>query len=110
MRHIAIIGLIALLSGLLNSGCDFRLSFDSLSDGRCPIGMLCLWEGNARIDLVLKYKGEDATRFTLNTFSGFLSDTVVKDIRFELIDLFPYPEVDKDYQLDDYILQIHISD
>lgn len=39
-----------------------------------------------------------------------LNDTVANDLRFELIDVLPYPEADKDYQLDDYILLMHISD
>lgn len=93
-----------------NSEHVFRLSFDSLSDGRCPIGMLCLWEGNARIKLIIQQPGKSTNTFWLNTFDGFLTDTTVYGIRYELIDLLPYPEVDKDYQLDDYILKMRISD
>jgi len=146
MRHIVIIGLIVLLSGLLNSGCelfqrnsycrdyaseelilnrtldfkyselycnseyDFRLSFDSLQDSRCPIGAACIWGGNARVQLIFKQDQENASRFWLNTHINDLTDTVINGIRFELIDVLPYPEVGMDYQLDDYILQIHISD
>ena len=93
-----------------NSEHEFRLSFDSLSDGRCPIGAMCIWEGNASVKLIIKQEGKSDNTFWLNTFDGFLTDTTVNGIRFELIDLLPYPEIDKDYQLDDYILQLHISD
>ena len=93
-----------------NSEHDFRLSFDSLGDGRCPIGAYCIWEGNAHIDFIIKQEGRSEQTFTLNTIEGFLTDTTVNGIRFELIDLFPYPEVDKDYSLDDYVLQVYISD
>ena len=93
-----------------NSKHEFRLSFDSLSDGRCPIGMLCLWEGNARVKLIIQQPGKNISTFWLNTFDGFLTDTTVYGIRYELIDLLPYPEVDKDYSLDDFILHLKISD
>jgi hypothetical protein len=93
-----------------NSEHEFRVSFDSISDSRCPIGVLCVWEGNASVRLILKHDGENTTTFRLNTNSSFLTDTLVNGLRFELIDILPYPEVDKDYQLDDYILRMHISD
>jgi hypothetical protein len=35
---------------------------------------------------------------------------LINGIRYELIDVLPYPEVDQDYQLDDYTLQLIISD
>jgi len=92
-----------------NPEYEFRLSFDSLSDGRCPIGAMCIWEGNARIKFIVQQSGESSA-FWLNTHVSMQSDTVINGIRYELIDLLPYPVVDKDYQLDDYILQILISD
>ena len=92
-----------------NSEHEFRLSFDSLGDGRCPIGAYCIWEGNAHVDFIIKQEGRSEQIFTLNTFAGFLTDTTVNGIRFELIDMLPYPVVDKDYQLDDNILQILVS-
>jgi len=93
-----------------NSEYEFRLSFDSLSDGRCPIGAMCVWEGNARVKLIIKQEGKSDDTFWLNTFDGFLTDTTVNGLRFELIELQPYPEIDKDYILDDYILQLKICD
>ena len=87
------------------------LRMDSvLEDSRCPANVQCVWEGNARVDFILKQEGRSEQIFTLNTFAGFLTDTTVNGIRFEMIDMLPYPVVDKDYQLDDYILQILISD
>lgn len=93
-----------------NPEYEIRLSFDSIQDGRCPIGAMCIWEGNGRVQLIIKQGAESAIRFWLNTHDRFLTDTVVNGLRFELVDMLPYPQVDKDYQLDDYILQINISD
>ena len=93
-----------------NAEYEIQLSFDSITDGRCPIGAMCVWEGNASVKLLIKQDGENDASFTLNTFDGFLTDTTVNGIHYELIDMLPYPVIDKDYQLDDYILQLQISD
>lgn len=93
-----------------NSKYEFRLSFDSLSDGRCPIGAWCVWEGTARINLIVQSSNNANQTFTLFTHSSFLNDTMVDGIRYELIDLLPYPEIDKSYQEEDYILRLFISD
>ena len=93
-----------------NSEHEFRLSFDSLSDGRCPIGAYCIWEGTASVKLHVQQSGEKITSFWLYSHNSLLNDTTVNGLHFEWIDLLPYPEVDKDYVLDDYILQMIISD
>lgn len=93
-----------------NSEHEFRLSFDSLGDGRCPTGAYCIWPGNAHVDFIIKQGVGSEQTFTLNTFARSLTDTTLNGLRFELIGLLPYPEVDKEYSLDDYILQILVSD
>ena len=93
-----------------NSRHEIRLRFDSIADSRCPIGATCIWEGNGAVKLHVQQSGETPTVFWLNTHPNFLNDTVVNGIRFELIDLLPYPEVDKDYQQEDYTLQLRITD
>jgi hypothetical protein len=94
--------------------CDpayaIRLSFDSISDSRCPIGASCFWEGNASIKFIVTDKRDSVDTFRLNTFGGYHSDTLVGGLRYELIDLLPYPEIGKDYSLDDYTVQVLISD
>lgn len=93
-----------------NPDYKLRLSFDSLTDSRCPIGAVCFWEGNASFQLIVKSESNETNSFKLNTNENFRSDTVVNGLHYELIDVLPYPHVDKDYQLDDYILQLVISD
>jgi hypothetical protein len=93
-----------------NSKNEFRLSFDSIMDSRCPIGAECIWEGNARVKIRMQQSGQDPATFWLDTHVGFVTDTVVHGLRFELTDVLPYPEVGKDYQLDDYIVQMIITD
>jgi hypothetical protein len=93
-----------------NSKYELRLSFDSILDSRCPIGATCIWEGNARVKLHVLQSGKSTSTFWLNTHISSLTDTLVNGIHYELIDLLPYPEAGKYYSLDDYTLQLLISD
>ena len=39
------------------AGTDMKVRFDSVKeDSRCPEGVDCIWEGNAKIALTLKQK------------------------------------------------------
>jgi hypothetical protein len=93
-----------------NSKNEIRLSYDSIYDSRCPIGAMCIWEGNGAVKLHLQQSGRDPVTFWLNTHPDFLNDTVISGIRYELIDLLPYPEVGKEYQQEDYTIQLRITD
>ena len=92
-----------------NPEYEIRLSFDSLSDSRCPNGALCFWEGNASFRITVKSDSIESNSFKLNTYGNFLTDTVVNGLHYELIDIFPYPKIGQNYQLDDYVLQLIIS-
>lgn len=93
-----------------NSKYELRLSFDSLSDGRCPIGAWCIWEGTARINFIVQSSSASTHIFSLFTHNSLLNDTVIDGIGYELIDVLPYPELEKNYQEEDYILRLFISD
>lgn len=93
-----------------NPSYEIRLSFDSVSDSRCPIGATCIWEGNGAVKLHVQQSGETPAVFWLNTHPNFLNDTVINGIHYELIDLLPYPELGKDYTLDDYTVQLLVTD
>ena len=93
-----------------NPEYEFLIGFDSLADNRCPLGAVCIWEGNAGITITLKSRYHVYSSFRLNTHSRFLTDTLVDGLRFELIDVLPYPEINKDYSPEDYQLLLYISD
>jgi hypothetical protein len=93
-----------------NPEYEFLIGFDSIRDNRCPLGAVCVWEGNAGITITIKSKHQRYTRFRLNTHERFLTDTLVNGLHYELINVLPYPEINKDYALEDYELLLYISD
>jgi len=93
-----------------NGAERIRIAFDSLyGDGRCPIGVYCVWEGNARVHFTLEDKKEGTSEFILNTSGGLLTDTTIHGIVYELINLDPYPIVDVDYKQEVYTATMLIS-
>lgn len=71
---------------------DLRLIFlRVLEDSRCPVDVVCVWAGNARVELELILAGAGKSRVLLNSllepreasFSGYL---------IQYIDLKPYPK------------------
>jgi hypothetical protein len=92
-----------------NQANGIRLECDSLvGDSRCPIGATCVWEGNAELSFILEQDGDLLYEFNLNTNPGFRTDTTINDLRYKLLDLLPYPELDTVPNLDDYIIQLII--
>ena len=88
-----------------NQAKEIRLECDSLiGDSRCPIGATCVWEGNAELSFILEQNGDLRYEFNLNTHPEFRTDTTINGMRYKLLDLLPYPELDVDRYLDDYTI------
>jgi hypothetical protein len=78
------------------------ITFDSLiADSRCPIGVVCFWEGNAELSFVF-----NKTRFSLNTHPAFVTDTTLFEYKILLVQVYPYPHIDSTYTADRYRAEI----
>ena len=87
---------------------DRQITFDSLlEDSRCPYGVMCVWEGNAEISLLLYFNGTE-TRYNLNTYKKFQRYTVINNYKILLTGVLPYPEINIPIIIDDYSVKIHI--
>ncbi len=94
-----------------NSEKDIRLKCTKLiSDSRCPIGAACVWEGNAKVKFELYHDCCTYPYFNLNTNSLFLTDTIINRLRFQLIDIQPKPEMNKDHKYADFTIQLLVSE
>ena len=96
---------IAYRDTLFNREKNIWLSFDSLiTDSRCPIGVLCVWEGNAKVSLIF-----NSIQFNLNTHALFIEDTTISSYHIDLINVWPYPHIDSLYTDDQYSVKIRVT-
>lgn len=93
---------------LINQTEGISITFDSVkNDSRCPIGVLCIWAGTA--SAVFHYtKNYNSVYFTLYTMSTFRNDTTIDNYNIQLINLSPYPSVNKQIIPDEYVSKIMV--
>jgi hypothetical protein len=93
-------------------GEDLVVGFKSVDeDSRCPAGLQCFWEGNAKVTVELKKSGQALSTVQLDTSpsSGFSSKANYLNYTIQLIDLLPYPHVDSSILESDYIARFVVS-
>ncbi len=89
---------------------ELTIKFHSvLSDSRCPIGLICFWEGNAEVQFSYINNEGNGSDFILNTHSGFRTDTLINGYRIKLVKVLPYPEKDVIIDKDDYMVELDIN-
>jgi hypothetical protein len=72
----------------------YLLSFEKvLEDSRCPLGVSCIWEGNARV-VVRFIADSDEFSLELNTSARFVTSATRGEFRVELRQLDPTPRAD----------------
>lgn len=79
-----------------------------LEDSRCPEGVQCVWEGNARIKLTVSRAGEETSTVELNTSDRFAVEARYIDYIIALIDLKPYPKAAEQISIQDYTAIVKI--
>ncbi|MFB6316967.1 hypothetical protein [Saccharicrinis sp. FJH54] len=95
----------------INSDEGFTLCFDSISsDSRCPLGVECVWEGNAAAVFSFSDHEKD-TSFVLNTNRSeiFPDNIVVQNLIFKLVSVTPYPEFPDKIQKEAYNCSIVVK-
>jgi hypothetical protein len=89
------------LVGLSNNEIVFR--FDSLiQDSRCPIGVVCVWQGNASIHITFPLHVD-----TLDTY--FKPMISYANYKIYLIDLLPCPNYQQPILKNNYIAKLKIT-
>ena len=80
-----------------NSKFNLLLRVENINDSRCPIGGICVWEGNASVEFQLTTK-KGKYEFTLDTHNPpiFKNDTTIESIKYQLIDVLPYPNLNEE--------------
>ena len=79
----------------VNHNKALEVTFSSIDDSRCPTDVVCVWEGQADVELTAFFEEDDApTIFHLISRAGYpaLADTLLNGYHFQLLDVDPYPD------------------
>lgn len=91
------------------AGASLEIEFVSVvEDSRCPRGVDCVWEGNARVRLRLKRPGAAPTEIELNTnLEPRRAAAFGHDVRLK--ELSPYPQANQPVDKKTYVaaLEVH---
>jgi hypothetical protein len=85
-----------------------KVELIEVQDSRCPEGVSCFWEGNAKVTLKVSHKKKLDT-ISLNTHQKFSQDTLINGMTISLLKLNPYPKDGEQLQLKDYSVNIKIE-
>ena len=80
-----------------------------LKDSHCPIGVRCIWEGDAEILIEVADGRGDTKSFTLHTSQRFKQEETINQYKFQLISLKPYPQRDVDIKPESYELTLLVD-
>jgi hypothetical protein len=89
---------------------EISIKFEELiSDSRCPVDVICVWEGDAELRFAFSNTVE-TIKFNLHTAGNyFTKDTVVLGYHIKLLDLYPYPHSKKEVSKNSYEAKIIID-
>ncbi len=76
----------------------------TISDSRCPTGVVCFWEGEARVEIAISSPETD----TLELSTHDQRTATSGDYTFELIDVTPYPDINAETKAEDYRVKMKI--
>ena len=88
----------------------WNLSFriDSLNEYRCPIGIWCIWGGD--VDLFFSInEGSHETDTLLRLNDSERNPFETGNHLWEILDVSPYPDLDKEIEINDIIVVMRIS-
>jgi hypothetical protein len=85
-----------------------RVAFTGVEDSRCPMGMLCVWQGNAAVDLAVAAGSGPSYPLRLNT-SLDPQQAEWQGLRFSLVEVRPAPRADTPTKKEDYSITLRID-
>ena len=89
---------------------ELIIGFDGiLSDSRCPLEVVCFWEGDAEAILWIQVAGEERQDFTLHTASMYPGFLELNAFMVRLQQVTPHPIIDVPIDPDTYNVTLTVS-
>ncbi len=81
-----------------------------VEDSRCPEGVNCFWEGNAKVRVMVRKTGQAPATIDLNT-SGRIGPNKVtyREYEVELVSVSPTPKQNQTIPQKDYVASMRIT-
>jgi len=90
-------------------GGVLKVTFASVAeDSRCPADVVCVWQGNAGVELGVRMGMGPTFPLKLNT-TVEPRDARWQDLRFTLLEVRPYPRTDTPSKVEDYSIKLRIT-
>ena len=87
----------------LAAGTGVRLTFEAVrGDSRCPVGVSCIWAGDAVVAMTVHDTDGGPTTIELHTNVRFDAEAVLDGYVVRLVRLSPTPRVDATIEVDQY--------
>ncbi|MGK9369934.1 hypothetical protein ACSSWA_13640 [Melioribacter sp. Ez-97] len=87
---------------------ELKILFEDVpEDSRCPLGVMCVWAGNAVVRLKVSL-GSEIKTVELNTFQSFGDSYYIDDYLIRLKSLSPYPVFPDSIDKKDYVAELEI--
>ena len=85
---------------------DNQVMIIDIQDSRCPKGAKCITEGYAQLTIkIIENKVEKIIKLKTDDKKHLITDK----FRYKIIDLVPYPELNKELKLSDYVAVISVQ-
>lgn len=95
---------------VLITDAGIRVGFDELVyESRCPINVVCFWEGNAAALVSVETSPANPQHFELNTHSMFRTTAVFQHFLIRLLAVVPYPEDGVIVDPNDYVVTLVVD-
>jgi len=97
----------------LISGDSLRLSFIDVEDSRCPVDVVCIWEGEARVTLLARYGPsdnpvEEELQLTVNAYDKYPTASF-GSYQLRLSKILPYPDSKISTDKKDYKIELAVN-
>ena len=93
------------------SGLELEIS--DVNDSRCPLEVVCVWEGEALVTFDIQFDGqsESIQISKCNGESPQCKDSIVEKLghRFHVLDVLPFPKIDVEVPDEDYVIIMQIQ-
>jgi len=83
----------------------FSFSVGAIHDSRCPEGVVCVWQGEVTVELIIKM--QETKKVTLKSVHHPV-DTLGR-YTFELVEVYPYPKYKQPLDYSDYRITLRMG-